>query len=112
MNDYVWQVTVTDRVLFFDKVDKPSDWNEKTIKQPYGELNGTYLGYKQYDSNHWYLRRDKKMPENSGMSWTEWRTRQPKDYSNNYPYETGYSWEPSSYYKYDDKLYCIGAHFH
>jgi len=112
MNDYVWKVTVSDQVLWFDKVDKPSDWEEKAIQQPYGELNGTYLGWKQYEADHFYLRRDKKMPENSGMSWTQWRTSQRSDSSGDFPYDNGYSWEPSFYYKYDDKLYIRGCNFH
>lgn len=111
MNDYVWLVTVTNELLLFDKVSKPSDWEERAIEQPYSDLNGTYLGWREYDADHWYLRRDKKMPENSG-SWTKWRTSQHKDSSSNHPYDTGYSWEPGFYYKYDDKLYCLGANFH
>ncbi len=112
MNDYVWLVTVSDEVLWFDKVGKPSDWEEKAIEQEYGDLNGTYLGLKQYEADHFYLRRDKKMPKDSGMSWTEWRMRQVPDSSGDYPYCTGYSWEPSYFYKYNDKLYSLGCNFH
>lgn len=118
MNDYVWLVTVTDEVLLFDKVSKPSDWEEKAEEQPYGQLNGTYLGWKEYEADHWYLRRDKKMPENSGLSWRQWRLSQRNESvegynpSNRYPYSHGYAWEPGYYYKYENKLYCLGAMFH
>jgi len=113
MNDYIWEVTVTDKVIFFDRVPKPTDWEEKAIYQPSHELGGTYLGWREYEADHWYLRRDKRMPDNSGMTWYQWRTSQPKDNSGSkHPYDTGYAWEPTSYYKYDDKLYCLGAHFH
>lgn len=113
MNDYVWQVTVTDEVLLFDKVSKPLDWGEKAVEQPYNELNGTYLGFRQYEAEHWYLRRDAKMPKNSGMSWREWRLSMgDSPSSDKYPYYCGYAWEPNSYYKYNDKLYSTGANFH
>jgi hypothetical protein len=114
MNDYIWLVTVTDKVLIFDKVDRPSDWDEKAIKQPYGELNGTYLGWKEFESNYFYLRRDRKMPENCGMSWTKWRTSQsPENLGDSkFPYDTGYALEPNTFYEYEGNLYTLGCNFH
>jgi hypothetical protein len=112
MKDYVWLVTVAEEVLLFNKVDKPTEWAEKAIEQPYGELNGVYLGWREFDSIYFYLRRDKKMPRDSGMSWRQWRLSNPSNSNGNYPYDNGYGWEPSYYYKYEDKLYCLGANFH
>jgi hypothetical protein len=115
MNEYIWLVTVTDEVLIFDKVPKPFDWKEKAVEQPYGELNGTYLGARGYESDHWYLRRDKKMPKNSGLSYRQWRLSQINEsmegwnQNHRYPYSHGYAWQPSYYFKYDDKLYILGA---
>lgn len=117
MNDYIWKVTITDEVLIFDKVDKPSDWDDKAIEQPYGELNGVYLGVRQFECLSWYLRRDKKMPKNSGMSYRQWRLSQlPGSMegigsNGKYPYSYGYAWEPSLFYKYNDNLYILGANF-
>jgi hypothetical protein len=112
MNDYVYLVTVTDQIIWFDKVEKPSDWEEKAIEQPYGELNGVYLGWKQFEANSWYLRRDKKMPKNSGMSWYQWRMTQPSNSFGDYPYSNAYAWEPCYYHKYNNRLYSVGASFH
>lgn len=115
MKEYIYKVTVTDEVLIFDKVEKPVDFHEKAIEQPYGELNGTYLGARSYDSDHWYLRRDKKMPENSGLSYREWRlselpgSMEGWGSSGKYPYSHGYGWEPSHFYKYNNDLYIRGA---
>lgn len=111
----MFKVTVTDEVILFDKAILPDDWEEKRIEQPYGELGGTYLGYRQFEANHWYLRRDTKKPEYSG-TYSEWRSYMSRlkdmNYSNldaRYPYYCSYAWEPSSFYKYEGSLYCGGA---
>lgn len=111
MNEKIWEVEVTDQVLFFTEIDKPSDFEEKAIAQPYNELNGVYLGRRSYGDTKWYLRRDTKKPENTG-SYRQWRLAMGDSPSTDkYPYYCGYAWDPSGYLEYNDKLYCYGANF-
>lgn len=115
MNDKIWEVKISNELLEFFQVDKPIDFEDKAIQQPYNEFNGAYLGLRQYEAPYFYLRRDKKMPENSGLSYREWRLSQKGEsmegYNTctSYPYSHGYAWEPSLFYKYNDKLYSRGA---
>lgn len=113
MSEKIWEVEVTDQVLLFTQVDKPKDWDKSAIQQPYNDLNGTYLGRRGFEDTKFYLRRDAKMPDNSGMSWRQWRLSMgDSPSSDKYPYYCGYAWEPSYYYKYNGKLYATGAIFH
>lgn len=113
MTDYektIYKVTVTDLVLWFDRLEKPDDFDEKA--EAYGtDLNGIYLGYRQYDADSWYLRRDTRRPAYSTKSYREWRLSMGDGPEGDFPYYCSYAWEPRNFYKYKGGIYLDNANF-
>jgi hypothetical protein len=114
--EYIWKVTVTDEVLIFNKVEKPSDYDQKATEQPYGELNGTYCGNRGYDDVQFSLIRKLKASNyysgycGSNSAYTDqWGNFSLRKWRESFGY--AYAWEPSLFFKYNDELYCRGANF-
>lgn len=112
----IWQVDVSDEYLEFTQVTTPSDFFQVAEKQPYGELNGTYCGNRSYGDTYFKLiRRLKASNAYSGPSGSntvykdQWGNFSLKTWREAHGY--AYAWEPSSFYKYEGKLYTTHVNF-
>jgi len=112
----IWRVDVSDEYLTFTVEERPLDFMEKSEALPYEELNGTYCGHRGFEDQTFQLVRRLKA-SNFYSGYCGQQTAYPDQYGNFslYNWRTahgyGYAWEPSTFYKYDGKLYTTHINF-